>query len=140
MFLGNFFRIYCISKIYVFIRSTQTVFIEFQEKRKKINQYLAARHLSMAINKKTLNYYIEDFGRRYFDLTEVEEPLSDMLKSSIKMERLKMIMQMNSFFNDIPEDCLAAIANCIQEVKLSANDVAVFGDHLYSRVFSKLLY
>ena len=95
---------------------------------------MASKHLPEFTQYKTLMFYDQTFRRSFFSLNEVQTPLSNRLKSEINLERFWLLSKNSCFFLQIPQELLGALADCIQEITFSTNDVITIGDRFHSQV------
>lgn len=95
---------------------------------------MASKHLPNHTQHKTLVFYDQTFRRSFFSVNEVQTPLSNRLKSEVNLERFWLLSQRSCFFLQIPQELFGALADCVQEITFSTNDVISIGDRFHSQV------
>lgn len=121
--IGFILHIWLVSKAYMYLRTTYWPEIRFHEMRHQISEYVSFKGLSKSLQNRILEFYEFSFRGKFFRKQEISGLLGNELCHLIAIQTRKKLLQGNFLFNQIPDDLLDSMADCLVETVYLADDI-----------------
>jgi hypothetical protein len=132
--IGFMLHIWLISETYAYLRTTCGTSVRFHEMRYQMRKFFAFKRLSNVVQDRILTFYDFSFDGNFFRRQIIDEMLGTELQHSIRSETCRHMIQGNYFFQQLPDEILDSIANCMSEEVFLRNDVVCIGESARAQV------
>lgn len=136
--IGFALHIWLVSEAYMYLSTSFSPYLGFQEIRYQLRAYIAFKHIPKSIQSRILSYYDFSFKDKFYSREEISTLFGEELRQSIAIEICQEQLWKNYLFKILPENLLKPIAICMMEETYLQNDIISRNDYNRGQVWTTL--
>lgn len=108
---------------------------KYQQLIQELEEYARYKDLPDKMRNRLLEYFEFRYQKHFYREAEIMSTISMQLKEEISLYTCKRIVEKAEYFQDLPEELLLKVVNCLKPIFFLPNDVIVQaggeGDSMY---------
>jgi hypothetical protein len=121
--IGFILHIWLVAEAYMYLRTTYGTSVRFHETRYQMRKFMAFKRLPVTVQQRILTFYDFSFKGNLYRVPEIDAIIGNEQQKTVTMETYIHLLWENYFFQQLPDDILNSLANCMVRTVYLANDV-----------------